>query len=108
MSRWQRSQDLQLPFQHTTEGTLQGLGSQGLARAMQETELLARACGAADALVKRVVAIQHCFKMERLSRACSLLVMERDKSPDQTNWEGGRGWRGPSHRLSNEHYKLLK
>ena len=62
-------------------------------REMQKTELLATACGAAvplQPLVKRVVAIQHCFKTERLSgRDCSLLVMERDKSTDRTNWEGG-------------------
>lgn len=48
--------------------------------------------------MKGVAAIQHCFKIERLnSRDCSLLVMERGKSTDQANWEGGEdgGVAGP-------------
>lgn len=84
-------------------------------RVMQKTELFVRACSVAvplQPLVKRVAAIQHCFKIERLSsRDCSLLVMERGKSTDQTNWEGGEdgGVAAPlPRRLNNEHYKLLK
>lgn len=69
-------------------------------RAMKKAELLTRACSAAappKALLKRVAAIQHCFKTRELTgKGCLLLATNRGKSTDWTNWEGGKGRRGPS------------